>query len=97
MQSRADAAAAKARYDEGEALVDQEKWDEALAVFRAAVELDPESYKAWWGIALSECGKNGGAATSARAWRAAASSRSARSAACPWSVPSPYFRRFPRP
>ena len=59
MPSRADAAAAKARYDEGAALVEQQKWDEALAAFRAAVEKDPTMSDAWGGIANAECAKNG--------------------------------------
>ena len=33
----------------------QEKWDEALAAFRAAVDINPEMSKAWLSIAGAEC------------------------------------------
>ena len=51
MPSRADAAAAKARYDQGVAFAEQGKWDEALAAFRVAAEMNPEMSKAWGEIA----------------------------------------------
>ena len=53
-------ATAQARYAEGEAFFEQEKWDEALAAFRAAVEKDPEMSEAWCWIGLAEGAKNGG-------------------------------------
>ena len=40
--------AAEALYAEGDAFLEQEKWDEALAAFRAAAEKDPEMSKAWY-------------------------------------------------
>ena len=38
----------------------QEKWDEALAAYRAAVEEDPKMSAAWYGIGRVEMEKNGG-------------------------------------
>ena len=52
-------AEAQARVHEGNQLVAQEKWDEALAAYRAAVELNPEMTEAWFAIGASEAGRNG--------------------------------------
>ena len=48
--SRRASRAALSRYDEGKALYDQGKYDEAIAAYRAAVEKDPEMSLAWHGI-----------------------------------------------
>ena len=53
-------AEAQARVHEGNQLVAQEKWDEALAAYRAAVEKDPEMSEAWYAIGASEMEENGG-------------------------------------
>ena len=45
---------------EAEILVQQGKWDEALAAFRAAAEKDPEMSEAWCTIGAAEVMKNGG-------------------------------------
>ena len=50
---------AQARYDEGEALRKQGKWDEAMTAYRAAVEKDPEMSAAWFRIGMAEMMKNG--------------------------------------
>ena len=50
---------AQARFDEGQAFVEQKKWDEALAAYRAAVEEDPEMSEAWYEIGMAEIMKNG--------------------------------------
>ena len=51
---------AQARFDEGQAFVEQKKWDEALAAYRAAVEEDPEMSEAWYEIGMAETNKHGG-------------------------------------
>ena len=53
-------ARARAHRVQGDENMKQEKWDEALAAFRAAVEKDPEMSKAWYGIGMAEMGRNGG-------------------------------------
>ena len=45
---------------EGDAFAEQEKWNEALAAYRAAAEKDPEMSEAWYGIGATENRKNGG-------------------------------------
>ena len=52
-------ATAQARFDEGIAFFVQDKWDEALAAYRAAVEKDPEMSEAWYMIGAAEIAKNG--------------------------------------
>ena len=53
-------AEAQARVHEGNQLVAREKWDEALAAYRAAVEKDPELASAWFGIGGCEIHRDGG-------------------------------------
>ena len=51
---------ARAAFDKGQAFFKQERWDEALAAYRAAVEKDPEMSDAWYSIGVAEVKKNGG-------------------------------------
>jgi tetratricopeptide (TPR) repeat protein len=51
---------ARAAFDKGQAFFKQERWDEAIAAYRAAAKKDPEMSVAWCGIGLAETMKNGG-------------------------------------
>ena len=44
---------------EGDAFVQQKKWDEAIKAFRAAVAKDPEMSDAWFAIGYAEYARNG--------------------------------------